>query len=129
MPLPDLNANPQGGARQRGASRSNKAALPTQAAPLHRNLTSGSGRGHALDSAPLKAQPKNERDARASVRASTRGFPCRRLKKAIRKIRNRRRIKIGQRVCRRTRRRKVRESRPATGSEKSPDPVGARDND
>src|ERR1700722_3669960 len=76
----------------------------------------------SLDSVPAKAQPKNKRDARRGVRAfKLRGLPCRRVKKAIRKIRNRRPTKIGLRACRHTSRRKTRQSRPAAGSEKRPD--------
>src|SRR6202040_3279099 len=50
------------------------------------------------------------------------GTTCRRLKKAIRKIRNRRRTKTSLRpTCRTTRRRKARASRPAAHSRKRPD--------
>src|SRR3974390_1373484 len=68
----------------------------------------------SLDSVSAKAQPKNNRDAntrRSGFQLG--GSPCRRLKKAIRKIRNRRQTKTGPRMCRPTRRRKARASQPA----------------
>src|SRR3974377_1736398 len=68
----------------------------------------------SLDSVSAKAQPKNNRDEntrRSGVQLG--GSPCRRLKKAIRKIRNRRQTKTGPRMCRPTRRRKARASQPA----------------
>jgi hypothetical protein len=77
----------------------------------------------SLDSVPVMAQPENNRDtnAKRSVFQSG-GSPCRRLKNAIRKIRNRRRTKTSLRpMCRPTRRRKARASRPAARSRKRPD--------
>src|SRR3974390_2835470 len=68
----------------------------------------------SLDSVAAKVQPKNNRDAntrRSGFQLG--GSPCRRLKKAIRKIRNRRQTKTGPRMCRPTRRRKARASQPA----------------
>ena len=60
---------------------------------------------------------------------STKRLPCRRLKRAIRKTRNRRRTKIGLRMCRHTSRRKASGSRSAAGSEKRPDAKAARERD
>jgi hypothetical protein len=78
--------------------------------------------GISLDSHPVKAQAKiNETPERVRALNQEDRY-VRRFKKTIRKIRNRRRTKIGLRVCRPTRRRKARESRPAAGSEKRPDP-------
>jgi hypothetical protein len=77
----------------------------------------------SLDSVPVKAQPKNDRDTiakRSGIQLG--GSPCRKLKKAIRKIRNRRRTKASLRpMCRPTKRRKARASRPAARSRKRPD--------
>ena len=77
----------------------------------------------SLDSVSVKAQPKNNRDTNAKrLGFQSGGSPCRRLKKAIRKIRNRRRTKPRLRpMCRPTRRRKARASRPAARSRKRPD--------
>src|SRR5436190_694377 len=84
----------------------------------------------SLDSVSVKAQPGNDEgtDAKRSGLQSG-GSPCRRLKKAIRKARNRRRTQTSPRpICRPTRRRKARASPPAARSRKRPD-VGARAQD
>src|SRR5260370_36405159 len=77
----------------------------------------------SLDSVSAKAQPRSNRDTNAKRSGfQSGGSPCRRLKKAIRKIRNRRRTKPSLRpMCRPTRRRKARASRPAARSRKRPD--------
>src|SRR5258705_4334151 len=68
---------------------------------------------NSLDSVPVKAQPKNNLSG---------GSPCRRLKKEIRKVRNRRRTKTSPRpLCRPTRWRKARANRSAARSRKRPD--------
>jgi hypothetical protein len=76
-----------------------------------------------LDSVSVKAQPKNSRDTNAKHSGfQSGGSPCRSLKKAIGKIRNRRRTKTSPRpMCRPTRRRKVWASRRAARSRKRPD--------
>jgi hypothetical protein len=75
-----------------------------------------------LDSFAVKAQPKNNHDANTKRSCfQLGGSPCRRLKKAIRKIRNRRQTKTRLRMCRPTRRRKARASQPAARSRKSLD--------
>ena len=76
-----------------------------------------------LDSVSVKAHPKNNRDTNAKRSGFQSGESlCRRLKKAIRKIRNRRRTKTSLRpMCRPTRRRKARASPPAVRSRKRPD--------
>ena len=78
---------------------------------------------NSLDSVSVKAQPKNNRDTNAKRSGfQSGGSPCRRLKKAIREIRNRRQTKPRLRpMCRPTRRRKARASRPAARSRKRPD--------
>src|SRR5271154_6313901 len=77
----------------------------------------------SLDSVPVKAQPRsNSRHQRKRSGFQPGGSSCRRLKKAIRKIRNRRRTKTGlSRMYRRTRRRKAKASRAAVRSRKRPD--------
>jgi hypothetical protein len=81
------------------------------------------GSAISLDSVSVKAQPENNRDTNAKRSGfQSGGSPCRRLRKAIRKIRNRRRTKTSLRpMCRPTRRRKARASRPAARSRKRPD--------
>jgi len=74
----------------------------------------------------LETQPKNNRGTNAEPSGfQSGGSPCRRLKKATRKKRNRRQTKTSLRpMCRPTRRRKVRASRPAARSRKKPDAFG-----
>ena len=72
----------------------------------------------SLDSVSVKAQPKNNRDANA-MRSGFQlgGSRCPRLKKVIRKIRNRKRTRASPRpMCRPTGRRKTRASRSAAPS-------------
>ena len=72
----------------------------------------------SLDSISVKAQPKNNRDTNA-MRSGFQlgGSRCPRLKKAIRKIRNRKRTRVSLRtMCLPTGRRKTRASRPAAPS-------------
>src|SRR6476646_10023799 len=59
------------------------------------------------------------------VSEQTGGSPCRRVKKEIRKKRNRKRTRTSLRpMCRLTRRRKARASRPSTRSREKPDASG-----